>query len=212
MSTKVKPKTVSRSRIQQKNRIVILKAGLEVFSQYGFRGSTVDQLAKAAGMSKPNLLYYFPSKEAVHVALLEQLLQNWLEPLLELEPSDNPIEEILIYVRKKLAMSKKYPQESRLYANEILQGAPNFIASIKGPLKTLVDEKAELINGWVKDGKLADIDPYHLLFSIWSSTQHYADFDVQIKGILGSRDNNSIHDAEKHLMHMFRSMLTPPAP
>lgn len=203
------PKKASRSRIQEKNRSIILTAGLEVFSKYGFRGSTVDQLANAAGMSKPNLLYYFPSKEAVHVALLEELLENWLEPLIELGPSDQPVDEILKYVKKKLRMSRTYPHESRLYANEILQGAPNFLASIKGPLKELVAEKAELIQTWINEGKIANIDPYHLIFSIWSTTQHYADFDVQICGLLPTDKNETAKNAEAYLEHLFRSTLTP---
>ncbi|MBO6918999.1 MAG: TetR family transcriptional regulator C-terminal domain-containing protein [Rhizobiaceae bacterium] len=205
------PKKAPLSRIQEKNRNLILKAGLEVFSKYGFRGATVDQLANAAGMSKPNLLYYFPSKEAVHVALLEELLENWLEPLIELGPSDNPIDEILVYVKKKLAMSRAYPLESRLYANEILQGAPNFSGAIKGPLKELVDEKAKLIQSWSDEGKIAVVNPYHLIFSIWSTTQHYADFDVQIAGILPTDKEEITKDAETYLEHMFRSILTPKA-
>lgn len=201
--------TKKTSRIQEKNRRIILDAGLEVFSKYGFRGSTVDQLAKTAGMSKPNLLYYFPTKEAIHAALLEELLHNWLEPLRKIGPSDTPIEEILSYVRNKLDMSRAYPQESRLYANEILHGAPNFLTTIKGPLRTLVDEKAALIQSWADEGKIAPIDPYHLIFSIWSTTQHYADFDVQIRGILGSNEKKISSDAETYLEHMFKSLLAP---
>lgn len=197
------------SRIQEKNRRVILDAGLEVFSKFGFRGSTVDQLAAAAGMSKPNLLYYFPSKEAVHKALLEELLDNWLEPLRLMGPSEQPIEEIMSYVKNKLEMSRTFPLESRLYANEILHGAPNLQAIITGPLKKLVDEKAKLIQSWVDENKIAPVDPYHLIFSIWATTQHYADFDVQIRGIIGSNDKKTSKDAEVYVEHMFRSLLTP---
>ena len=50
-----------RTRIQEKNIAAILEAALEVFSQHGFRGATLDQIAKAASLSKPNLLYYFSS-------------------------------------------------------------------------------------------------------------------------------------------------------
>ena len=48
-----------RTRIQQRNRDLILEAALEVFSTHGFRGATLDQIANEAGLSKPNLLYYF---------------------------------------------------------------------------------------------------------------------------------------------------------
>src|SRR5690606_26558775 len=114
--------TAQRSRIQRKNRETILDAALEVFSAHGFRGATLDQIAEVAGLSKPNLLYYFPSKEAIHVTLLSQLLDTWLAPLRALDPMGDPRTEILGYVRRKLDLSRDFPRESRLFANEILQG------------------------------------------------------------------------------------------
>ena len=98
-----------RTRIQRKNSQAILDAALEVFSQYGFRGATLDQIAEAAGLSKPNLLYYFPSKEAIHATLLAGLLDTWLDPLRAVDPMGEPVDEILAYVRRKLEMSRDFP-------------------------------------------------------------------------------------------------------
>ena len=175
------------TRIQQRNRATILSAGLDVFSQFGFRGTTLDQIAEAAGLSKPNLLYYFASKEAIHSALLERLLETWLDPLKALDGAGDPISEIMGYARRKLALSRDYPRESRLFANEILQGAPRIENILKNDLKVLVDEKARIIGGWANEGKIADVDPHHLIFSIWAFTQHYADFDVQVRAVLGDK-------------------------
>ena len=49
-------KTKPRTRIQKQNIAAIMDAALEVFSANGFRGSTLDQISQAAGISKPNLL------------------------------------------------------------------------------------------------------------------------------------------------------------
>jgi TetR/AcrR family transcriptional regulator len=171
-----------------RNRASILEAALDVFSAHGFRGATVDQIALAAGLSKPNLLYYFPSKEAIHNALLEQLLDLWLDPLRTLRDDGEPLQELLGYVRRKLEMSRDYPRESRLFANEIVQGAPRIHEALSGELKRLVDEKCAVISGWMEDGRIARVHPYHLIFSIWSLTQHYADFDVQVRAVLGAED------------------------
>ncbi|PJN93401.1 TetR family transcriptional regulator, partial [Amaricoccus sp. HAR-UPW-R2A-40] len=102
----------------------ILEAALGVFAAQGFRGATLDQIAEAAGLSKPNLLYYFASKEAVHRALLDRLLHRWLAPLQAIDPSGDPQAEIRGYVARKLAMAQDFPRESRLFADEMLQGAP----------------------------------------------------------------------------------------
>lgn len=194
------------TRIQKQNHAVILDAALDVFSANGFRGSTVDQIAKAAGMSKPNLLYYFASKEAIHVALLDRLLDTWLDPLIAMDADGDPLDEILTYVHRKLEMARDYPRESRLFANEILRGAPHMLSALQTDLKALVDDKATVIQGWIDAGHLAAIDPKHLIFSIWAQTQHYADFDAQVQAVLGQSD---FEGAAKHLDRLFRRLLTP---
>lgn len=195
------------TRIQKKNQAAILGAGLVVFSQFGFRGSTLDQVAEEAGLSKPNLLYYFRSKDAIYTALLAKLLQDWLEPLKSIQPDGDPVEELLAYANRKLDMSRNFPRESRLFANEIIQGAPRIGDVLQGELRTLVDEIAGVINGWAAQGRIKPVDPHHLIFSIWALTQHYADFDVQVRAILG--DVDPFDGAQAHLDGMLRAMLTP---
>jgi TetR/AcrR family transcriptional regulator len=197
-----------KTRIQRKNTQTILDAALEVFSRQGFRGATLDQIAAEAGLSKPNLLYYFPSKEAIHVSLLTELMTTWLDPLRDLDADGEPVEELLAYMRRKLEMSRDFPRESRLFANEILQGAPRMIGALEGELKDLVDEKSTIIQAWMDAGRLAPVDPHHLLFSIWALTQHYADFDVQVRAVLGP-GHDPLAEAGGFLDTLFTKLLTP---
>jgi TetR/AcrR family transcriptional regulator len=178
-----------KTRIQSHNEALILDAALEVFSAYGFRGTTVDQIAKKCRMSKPNLLYYFRRKEDIYTAVLERTLALWLEPLLALDPEKEAVEELTRYINAKLDLTFARPEASRLFANEILHGAPHVSAFLKGPLRELVAAKAKIIKGWVRDGKLKPCNPEHLIFAIWSVTQHYADFAVQVEAVLGSKPN-----------------------
>lgn len=196
------------SRIQQRNRKRILDAALDVFSQHGFRGATLDQIADAAGLSKPNILYYFSGKEEIHVTLLNGLMDAWLAPLREIDPDGDPLEEILRYVHRKLEMSREFPRESRLFANEIIQGAPRMAPHLQTGLKPLVDETAALIDGWIAAGQLAPVDARHLIFSIWATTQHYADFDAQVQVLMRGRDD--VHaGAAAFLDTLYRRLLTP---
>ena len=103
-----------RTRIQNEKREVILEAALDVFSTYGFRGATIDQIAEAARMSKPNLLYYFKSKEDIHLTLLQRLLETWLAPLRELDDVGDPLTEIRSYIRRKLEMARDFPRDRRV--------------------------------------------------------------------------------------------------
>lgn len=196
------------SRIQLRNRKKIMTAALEVFSQHGYRGATLDQIAEAAGMSKPNLIYYFDGKEAIHVAVLNALMDEWLAPLAEMDPDGDPLQEILGYIRRKMEMSRKYPRESRLFANEILQGAPRMAPHLKSTLKPLFEEKCALIEGWAADGRLAQTDARQLVLSIWAITQHYADFEAQIR-VLIPDESGGWADANAHVEQLFRKLLTP---
>ena len=196
------------TRIQEKNSAAILEAALDVFSSHGFRGATLDQIAEAAGLSKPNLLYYFPSKDAVHAALLARLLATWLDPLKAMNPEGEPVAEILGYVRRKLELSRDFPRESRLFANEILQGAPRLLPVIEAELKPLVDEKSAVLTRWMDEGRIARLSPHHLIFSIWSLTQHYADFDVQVRAVLGT-GHDPFAEAGEYLETLFTRLLAP---
>ena len=196
------------SRIQLRNRLLILDAALEVFSKHGYRGATLDQIAAQAGLSKPNILYYFTGKEDIHVTLLNQLMDRWLDPLRHIDPHGEPLEEILRYLRRKLDMSREFPRESRLFANEIIQGAPRMGPHLETGLKPLVDDVAGIIQRWIDAGQLAPVDPRHLLFSIWATTQHYADFDAQVRVLTPGSDQGN-DGASAFLDTLFRKALTP---
>lgn len=185
--------TRKRTRIQQENERKILDAALEVFSTYGFRGATVDQIAFLAGMTKPNLLYYFRRKEDIYLAVLNRTLNMWLTPLEALDADGDPATEITAYIDRKIEMSRDNPKASRLFAMEIMQGAPVLWDVLAGRLKRLADEKAAVIERWIAEGRLAPLNPYHLIFMIWATTQHYADFETQIRALLGSKADDPSH-------------------
>jgi TetR/AcrR family transcriptional regulator len=197
-----------RSRIQERNRAAILEAGLAVFSATGFSGATLDRIAREARLSKPNLLYYFPSKEAIHLALLEGLLDAWLAPLRALDPEGEPVEEVLAYVRRKLELARDFPRESRLFANEVLRGAPHLSEVLGGGLARLVEEKAMVLERWMEEGRIAPLPSKHLVFSIWALTQHYADFETQVRAVLGE-GHDPFAEAGPFLDTLFRRLLAP---
>lgn len=198
------------TRIQREKTDVILAAALKVFSAEGFRGATIDQIAREAQISKPNILYYFDGKAAIHAALLNDILETWLEPLERLDAAGDPVEELLAYVLLKLDMARDYPMQSRLFAHEVMNGAPRILGELEGPLRKLVEEKARLVQSWVEAGRLAPLEPRHLFFMIWASTQHYSDFEVQVAAISPGQDRAARFDeAKAHLEAMFRRMLTP---
>lgn len=192
---KPQAKAERKTRIQSQNEEIILDAALEVFSAYGYRGGTIDQIAARCGLSKPNLLYYFRRKDDIYKAVLERTLADWLEPLRSLDPAADPVAELGRYISAKLDLTFERPAASRLFANEILHGAPHVARFLKGPLKELVEAKALMIRRWVAEGKLRPVDATHFIFAIWAVTQHYADFAVQVEAITGTPDRERVRRA-----------------
>ncbi|CAO97131.1 HTH-type transcriptional regulator RutR [Erwinia tasmaniensis] len=193
-----------RARAVAAKRSAILTAALEFFSQYGIHGTTLDKVAERANVSKSNLLYYFPSKEDLYIAVLKDLLDVWLTPLRALRCDQPPLDAIREYIRLKLEVSRDHPQASRLFCLEMLQGAPLLKAELAGDLRQLVEEKAAIIESWVANGKLSPVQPHHLIFMLWATTQHYADFATQVQAITGQslKDESFFHQTVENVQRM----------
>jgi len=182
-------KTRKRTRIQSENEGRILDAALALFARYGFRGTTLDQIAAESGMSKPNLLYYFRRKQDIYAAVLGRTLEAWLNPLEAMDRNGDPRTELMGYIRRKMAFSRTNPDESRLFATEILAGAPVLKPALENQLKQLFDRKVAVIRHWIDQDRMTDVDPQHLIFMIWATTQHYADFTAQINVLADQVDD-----------------------
>lgn len=191
----------------------IVQAALTVFSQYGLSGASMDQIALAAEMSKSNIFYYFSGKEELYEHVLQYVLTEWLVPLEALTADRDPAEVLSEYIEAKLMLSKKLPEASRVYALEMIQGAPYMKAQLKGPLKKLIKEKLAIFDQWIAEGKMVAISPIHLLFSIWSLTQHYADFAPQVEALAGKTLSNKAFFTEVNLtlQHILLSGVLPRA-
>jgi len=181
---KLEPGVRRRKKFGDKRQFILQKA-LSVFSQYGFHGSSIEQITTAADISKTNLFYYFKSKEVLYLTILENILNDWLVPIDSFSVEDDPRSALGKYIRRKLELSRDQPEASKLFCLEIIQGAPILKGYLNDELKPLIDEKSRVIQQWIEQGKLKPVEPIHLIFMIWSTTQHYADFSVQIKALTG---------------------------
>ena len=172
---------VSAKVLKKKEHII--NAALIVFSQKGLNGARMEEIAEEAHISKSNIFYYFKSKEVLYVAVLERVLSNWLSPLDRMNINQDPRNALKTYIEEKYKVSKKSPAASRLYALEIMQGAPHLMPVLRGPLKSLVKEKVAVIDGWIAENKIKPVSAIHLIFHIWAITQHYSDFSTQTEAV-----------------------------
>jgi TetR/AcrR family transcriptional regulator len=195
-----------KGQIRQSNEALILAAAERIFAGAGFSGATMAAIAEASGLPKANLHYYFGSKQELYRAVLAGTLNDWLLPTHGITAEADPGTAIEHYIRDKMAMSAKRPHASKVFANELLHGAPVVKALLAGELRQMVLAKAAVIDGWIQAGRMARVDSIHLFFTIWAATQTYADFDVQVCAVLG-RTELSAQDHARATEHVVSLIL-----
>ena len=178
----------SNQGVGERQRERILRAATLVFSRKGYDGARVEAIAQKAGIPKGNVLYYFKSKKALYRIVIKQVLSLWLEALGNVSEEGNPEEAIRQYVNRKLALSRNHPEASRLFAMEVISGAPIISDHLSGELRRWVEEKGRIFKQWQEAGLMAKIDPAHAFFMIWAVTQTYADFEAQIQAVTGVKN------------------------
>lgn len=174
-----------RAAIRERNEARILKAAEAVFAKKGFNGASTAEIARKAGVPKPNLHYYFRTKQVLYAGVLDNILEIWLDAMDEIRPGADPADALGRYIARKLESSRTLPEPSRLWAMELISGARHVEPFLKKRLRRLVQQKSAIIRGWAAAGKIDPVEPEHLLFMIWAMTQTYADFASQIAAVLG---------------------------
>jgi TetR/AcrR family transcriptional regulator len=191
--------------MRRRNIEKLLKAAEAVFAKRGFDGATTAEIARDAGVSKPTLHYYFRTKEDIYTSVLDRILGVWVDALEEIQPEAEPADALRRYIFRKVEYSRKFPQLTRLWAMEVLGGVRHVKPFLRKRVRRLVNSKGGVIKGWIAAGKMDPIDPIHLLFLIWASTQTYAECEFQIGLILGtdSLDDKVFHTATQTATHIF---------
>jgi TetR/AcrR family transcriptional regulator len=167
------------------NEARILAAAESVFAEAGYAAASMAAIADRAGLPKANLHYYFGTKRQLYQRLLEHIIEAWQQSTGHLRADADPAWALRLYIAEKIEFSRQRPRASKIFANEIMHGAPAIAGLLRGPIRQWLDSKAAVIERWIADGRIKPVDPRHLFFVIWAATQHYADFDVQVAALLG---------------------------
>ena len=181
---------------REKKEAKILRATEKLLATRGFHGTRMDDIARAACLPRPNLYYYFSTKDQIYRRIITELRKEWIKALDAIDPGREPEEAIGSYIREKIRYSNRHPVASKIFAKEVISGSDMLTKEENQEIKALTDEKCAVVNQWVEQGKMDPIDPRHLFFLLWGATQYYADFDEQVKSILGVRRLSPEHFEE----------------
>ena len=174
-------------RIRARNEEKILRAAVGLFADKSFHGTHVKEIAKVSGLPKTNVYYYFPTKESIYTAVIERLIEGWDRAFEHIVPEHEPREAIAAYIRAKLEYSRRYATESRFFANEILRGAQFLERRQRQHIRDVTDQRAHVVEEWIRRGQMAPVDPRHFFIMLWSATQFYADFGMLAADVLNRR-------------------------
>ncbi|MEP0355012.1 TetR/AcrR family transcriptional regulator [Paraglaciecola sp.] len=189
--------------IGELNRNKILSAAEQVFASHGYKGARVQEIADRAGLPKTNVLYYFKTKESLYLAILENIMHLWNSGFDEATVDDDPAIVLAQYIADKMEISRSHANSSKIFALEIINGAPNLNDFFKDQHSKWMAGRVAVIDDWIKAGKLKETNPYYLLYNIWGTSQHYADFSTQIKELQGtSMGQQDFENATKNLIHL----------
>jgi TetR/AcrR family transcriptional regulator len=206
-------KTGRRHTARERVEAAIIGAAVRVFADCGYEGTAVAAIADAAGLSKQNLMYYFPTKQALYQRVLDGVLDDWLARMESLaDPQREPRQVLRAYINAKLRFSREQPLASRVFAMEVLGGAQLYGEQIRTRVVPLVRRDIEAFERWIGEGKMAPVNATHLLFAIWAMTQSYADFGPQMQLVLGRElTQQDFDDAEELIMSMVLRTVAPAA-
>ncbi len=210
----VSPPVTKLLRPRDAHEARIIQTAIEVFAEAGYAGTALAAIADRAKLSKQNLLYYFPTKPILYQRVLDFVLDQWLDRMNILAQEDQePAELIRAYIRAKLQFSKEQPQASRVYAMEVIGGAQFYAESMREKILPMLQKDIAVFERWIAQGKIAPINPTHLLFSIWAMTQSYADFATQMSLVLGHAPLNDedFELAEQSIIEMVLARLRLPS-
>ena len=199
--TKIKRQALNRDKLEAD----IVAEAVRVFAECGYEGASVATVADNAGLSKQNLMYYFPTKQALYQRVLDDVLDEWLTRMdLLADPAQEPSDMLRAYVQAKLRFSREHPLGSRVYAMEVISGAPLYGEQIRNRVVPLVRKDIEVFERWIAEGRIAPVNATHLLFAIWAMTQSYADFSAQMALVLNRKQlvRKDFDDAEQMIVEM----------
>lgn len=205
----VKRRVLNRDKLEAD----IVAEAVRVFAECGYEGASIATVADNAGLSKQNLMYYFPTKQALYQRVLDDVLDEWLERMDTLaDPAQEPSDMLRAYIQAKLRFSRENPWASRVYAMEVISGAPMFGEQIRERVVPLVRKDIDVFERWIAEGRIAPVNATHLLFAIWAMTQSYADFAAQMALVLDRKlTGKDFNDAEKMITDMVLCAVAIPA-
>lgn len=149
-----------RAANRRNRREMILEKAMEVFAKNGSQGSTIADIAKAAGIAQGTVYVYFDSKEDLLNECMHEIIGPEIEAIIaRTKDIDDPMDRLYEFFNEHINLVENKPYIARLLTMENRQNEdfysqwPNF-----NPLKRYLDYVEEIANNAIKDGRIRPLD------------------------------------------------------
>ncbi len=145
----------------------ILKIASKEFAKYGYKGVSLENIAKKANVTKAAIYYYFKNKFELYETILLPKIEELIDEIYSFN-SDNPIEELNHYIHSYAKIFKKYPCFSSILAHEFVDNGRNFTENIIQKLSKIFNKLISILNRGIHQGIFEITNPFSVQLMIVS--------------------------------------------
>ena len=188
----------------------LLQEAVRQFGRNGYEGASLESVAKAAGVRKQTLLYYFPSKDALLEACLvetSQRVAGALSEALEAETSSSRKAEAVIHTIFQLA--EEWP-EFPPFIREASRLGPEVVERFASVLEPLRLRALGFLSRGMNEGEIRRQDPALLLFTLYTAVVGTITEAGVLRAVVGEdRSRMALHRREREVRQIVRNALAP---
>lgn len=168
----------SRTRNAEQTKQAILRAAIDEFAHETVAGARTDAIARAAGVNKALLYYYFHDKEQLYGAVLDYIfsaLTSRVFPVLDSELA--PREKLQRYIEAYFDAVASVPEVPRILQQEMMRSGRDGSPHVKHIAQTYIRPLAMRVRGLLiegmAEGEFRQVDPQNFALTIAASVVFY---------------------------------------
>jgi TetR/AcrR family transcriptional regulator len=176
-------------RHPEKSRAGILRAAVAEFAEHGIAGARTDAIARAAGVNKALLYYYFKDKDALYEAVLDHVFSGMRDRLMPVLESDlEPREKLLEYLGRYFDYIAANPRFPRVVQAEWLRmgpkGSPQMLRIAREYFAPIYRGVAEMLREGANKSEFRTVNPMDFLPSMAGIIIFYFSSSTGMKKLL----------------------------
>lgn len=161
------------------------KAAMGCFLKYGLEKTTLEDIAKAAGMTKSSLFYYYRNKEALFLEVAVKEGEEYLASLQAKTVKKKGVEaKVVFYMQERYNYYKTILNLNRISTEMLKRLLPGFLALYETMMQKEVEFLVSLLKEGIKNGEIVKTDAVKLasaLMSMSDSIKHYTEQNAILK-------------------------------